>query len=103
MSKKVKIEVDVKEFGVDEVSVGDYFEYKGEVYLFEGYEYGTYPIAKRLSDGEQVQLPHYQYFITVAICFRWRLESKIYQLTKNFIKWQKIRIPTNPPMEYMAC
>jgi hypothetical protein len=59
MNKKVKIEMDVKKFGIDDIKVGDYIEYKNEIYEFQGYDYGTYPLAKRLSDGEQVQLPHY--------------------------------------------
>ena len=58
MSKKVTIEIEVKEFGSEEVCVGDYIEWKDELYIFEGYDFGTYPIAKRLSDGEQVQLPY---------------------------------------------
>lgn len=38
---------------------GDYVEHDGKVYLFEGWDYGTYPICRDLETNEQVQLPHY--------------------------------------------
>lgn len=38
---------------------GDYVEYNGRVYLFEGWDYGTYPLCRDLETNEQVQLPHY--------------------------------------------
>ena len=57
--KKVVIEVEVKDWQDSDIKVGDYIEYKGEVYEFEGYEYGTYPFARHIETGEQIQLPHY--------------------------------------------
>ena len=57
--KKVKIELEVKEGFSDELKVGEYFTYKGSVYKFDGYEYGTYPYATNLETDEQIQLPHY--------------------------------------------
>lgn len=59
MSRKILIEVEVKDFGYEDVEVGDFIEYDDEVYIFEGYEYGTYPIARNLKTNEQVTLPHY--------------------------------------------
>jgi hypothetical protein len=57
--KKVTIEVEVKDWQDSDIKVGDYLEYKGEVYVFEGYEHGNYPIARNVQTGEQIQLPHY--------------------------------------------
>jgi|TARA_B110000483_G_C17747792_1_gene371107 hypothetical protein len=57
--KKVKIEIEVKEGFSDELKVGEYFVYKGEVYKFDGYEYGTYPIATNLETGKQIEPSHY--------------------------------------------
>jgi hypothetical protein len=57
--KKVNIELEVKEGFSDELKVGEYFVYKGEVYKFDGYDYGTYPMATNLETDEQIQLPHY--------------------------------------------
>jgi len=60
MSKKVVyIKHKVKKFGVDKIKVGDYIEYNDKVYKFEGYDYGTYPIARDIETNEQIQLPHY--------------------------------------------
>ena len=53
--KKVKIK---KLFDKD-LKPGDYIEYDGKIYEFDGYDYGTYPICKDIETGEQVQLPHY--------------------------------------------
>jgi hypothetical protein len=41
------------------VSKGDYIEYKGEIYTFDGYDFGTYPMATNVETEEQIQLPHY--------------------------------------------
>jgi len=57
--KKVKIELEVKEGFSDELKVGEYFVYEGEVYQFDGYDYGAYPIATNLETGKQKQFPHY--------------------------------------------
>jgi hypothetical protein len=59
MKKRIYIEVEAKEWGVDDIKKGDYFTYKGKVYVFEGYEYGTYPFARDVETDEQIQLPHY--------------------------------------------
>lgn len=55
----MKIEIEVKKFGVDDIKVNDYMEYKGIIYKFLGYEYGTYPIGENVETGETVTLPHY--------------------------------------------
>lgn len=57
--KKINVEVEVKEFGCDELSEGDYVEYNDVIYKFLGYEYGTYPIAENIETGETVTLPYY--------------------------------------------
>ena len=54
--KKVLIEIEVKDWQDSDIKVGDYIEYKGEVYEFEGYEYGLHPIAKHIITGEQIEL-----------------------------------------------
>ena len=41
------------------VSKGDYIEYEGEIYTFDGYDFGTYPMATNVETDEQRQLPHY--------------------------------------------
>jgi hypothetical protein len=41
------------------VSEGDYIEYKGEIYTFDGYDFGTSPMATNVETEEQIQLPHY--------------------------------------------
>jgi hypothetical protein len=41
------------------VSEGDYLEYNGELYIFNGYDFGTYPLATHIETGEQIKLPHY--------------------------------------------
>lgn len=55
-NKIVTIQVEVKDWEKDDVEVGDYIEYKDEVYKFEGYEYGLHPIAKHIITGEQIEL-----------------------------------------------
>lgn len=55
----MKIEIEVKDFINDTFNVGDYVQYKGVVYKFLGYEYGTYPIGENIETGETVTLPHY--------------------------------------------
>ena len=60
--KKVIIEQDVFELQDlfdGKLSKGDYLEYKGQLYKFDGYDYGTYPMATNVKTGEQIQLPHY--------------------------------------------
>lgn len=59
MSKKVIIEIEVKEFGIDEISIGDIIEYNDDVIVFNGYEYGEYPFGTSLISGETVNLPSY--------------------------------------------
>ena len=41
------------------VKRGDYLIYKDELYRFDGYEYGTYPIATNVETDEQIELPYY--------------------------------------------
>jgi len=55
-NKIVTIQVEVKDWEKDDVEIGDYIEYKDEVYEFEGYEYGLHPIAKHIITGEQIEL-----------------------------------------------
>tara|TARA_Y100000389_G_scaffold144286_1_gene142607 strand:+ start:224 stop:400 length:177 start_codon:yes stop_codon:yes gene_type:complete len=57
--KKIKIELEVKEGFSDDLKVGEYFVYKGEVYQFDGYDWGTYPMATNLETGEQKKFTHY--------------------------------------------
>ena len=59
MSNKriLTIEVEVKDWENDNVETGDYIEYKNQVYQFEGYEYGRYPIAKHIETSAQIELP----------------------------------------------
>lgn len=59
MNKKVilTVVVEAKNWEKDNVEVGDYIEYKEQIYKFEGYEYGLHPIAKNVVTGEQIELP----------------------------------------------
>lgn len=41
------------------VSKGDYIEYENNVYVFDGYDFGSYPMATNIETEEQIQLPHY--------------------------------------------
>lgn len=41
------------------ISKGDYIEYKNSIYVFDGYDFGTYPMATNLETKEQIQLPYY--------------------------------------------
>lgn len=59
LEKYVEIKVKVKQFGFEEIEVGDYVEYNNKVYKFIGYEWGTYPIGEDVETGETVTLPHY--------------------------------------------
>lgn len=59
MAEERLIKVQVKKFGFEEISVGDYIEYEDVVYKFLGYEYGTYSIAENVETGETVTLPYY--------------------------------------------
>ena len=56
--KKVIIEHEVKSLWDEDLKEGDYIDYDGVIYRFDGYEYGTYPIATNIKTGEQEQLPH---------------------------------------------
>lgn len=58
MSKYILTKVKVKKLS-SKLTKGDYVEYNGKVYLFEGWDYGTYPICRDLETNEQVQIPHY--------------------------------------------
>jgi hypothetical protein len=55
MSKYVKIKV--KQFDLNKLKTGDFFEYEEVVYKFLGYEYGTYPIGENVETGETINLP----------------------------------------------
>lgn len=41
------------------VKKGSYIEYKDEIYKFDGFDYGTYPIATNIKTEEQIELPYY--------------------------------------------
>jgi|TARA_B110000971_G_scaffold158640_1_gene162034 hypothetical protein len=56
MEKYIKVKI--KSLS-DDLKVGDFLEYKGVVYKFLGYEYGTYPIGENMETGETVTFPHY--------------------------------------------
>ena len=58
MENYVLIKTKVKKLS-SKLIKGDYIEYNGKVYLFEGWDYGTYPICRDLETNEQVVLPHY--------------------------------------------
>ena len=58
MSKYVKIKV--KQFDLNKLKTGDFFEYEEVVYKFLGYEYGTYPIGENVETGETINLPPFQ-------------------------------------------
>jgi hypothetical protein len=58
MSKYILTKVKVKKLS-SKPKKGDYVEHDGKVYLFEGWDFGTYPICRDLETNEQVQLPHY--------------------------------------------
>lgn len=47
----------IKEFDFN-LKKGDVFKYNGRIYSFDGWDYGTYPIATDYLTGEQKQLPH---------------------------------------------
>jgi len=60
--KKINVEKDLytlQDVFDGKVSKGDYIEYKGEIYTFDGYDFGTYPCATNIETDEQIQLPHY--------------------------------------------
>lgn len=56
---KILIEVEVKGLSDNDLKVGDYIEYRGKVYKFEGWEYGSNPIIKDIETGEQSILDFY--------------------------------------------
>lgn len=60
MSKKrILISVEVHEDFYDcDVKVGELFLHNGEVYKFDGYDWGTYPMATNIDTEEQIQLSH---------------------------------------------
>ena len=53
---KNKIEVDVKDWTSTNLKYGDYFEYKEEIYKFQGYDFGTCVIGVNIETGEQIEL-----------------------------------------------
>ena len=53
---KNKIEVDVKDWTSTNLKYGDYFEYKDEIYKFQGYDFGTCVIGVNIETGEQIEL-----------------------------------------------
>lgn len=53
---KRTIEVDIKDWTSDKLRKGDFFEYKDEVYRFEGYDFGTYIIGTNIETNEQIEL-----------------------------------------------
>lgn len=60
--KKVLIEqklYSLQDLFDNKVSKGEYIEYENEVYIFDGYDFGTYPMATNIETNEQIQLPHY--------------------------------------------
>lgn len=57
--KTTTIEVEIKDWDNPDLKVGDFLEYKGEVYKFDGYEWGTYSIATHIETGKQIELPSY--------------------------------------------
>lgn len=59
MAKYVITKVKVKKLFDKDLKPGDHIEYDNKVYIFDGYDYGTYPICRDLETNKQVQLPHY--------------------------------------------
>lgn len=55
--KLVSIEIEIKEYGIDDIEVGDLLEYDGDVIRFSGYDYGTYPFGVSIITGETIDLP----------------------------------------------
>lgn len=58
--KKVKIEIEVKEWSLDSdnIKVGDLFLYEDEVLIFDGYEWST-PYAKNINSNETFPISKY--------------------------------------------
>jgi len=60
--KKMLVEIEVysvEDLSEGAVNKGSYIEYKDEIYKFDGYDFGTYPMATNIKTKEQIQLPHY--------------------------------------------
>lgn len=55
----ITLEVELKTLDDKDLKKGDYIKFEGEIYRFDGYEWGTYPIATNVKTGEQRELPHY--------------------------------------------
>jgi hypothetical protein len=53
------INIRKKVLTIEEAKKGDYVEYKGQIYKFIGWDYGTYPV---LEDEEGEQLTIYPYY-----------------------------------------
>jgi hypothetical protein len=50
------IRVKVKDLSDDDLKKGDFVDYRGNVYKFLGYEYGTYTTLENVFTGEIKQL-----------------------------------------------
>lgn len=61
----MKIKIKVKKWGVDDVKVGDYVEYKSQVVKFLGYDYGTYPFGEDVESKEIIELPYSEDTLTI--------------------------------------
>ena len=59
MKKYIVTKVKVKKLFDKGLKSGDYIKHNGKLYIFEGWDYGTYPICRDVETNEQVQLPHY--------------------------------------------
>lgn len=60
MEKEVWIKHKVKQFGSDDtIKIGDYIEWRGTVYQFNGWDFGTYQITTNIETNEQIELPYY--------------------------------------------
>jgi len=56
----MNIKIELEQFSPDKsYKKGDLFYWEGGVYKFDGYDFGTYPMAENIETGEQKQLPQY--------------------------------------------
>ena len=54
--KYAVVRVKVKDLSDDDLKKGDYVDYRGDVYKFLGYEYGTYTILENIFTGDIKEL-----------------------------------------------
>lgn len=56
MRKTKIVELELKDGFDSDIKIGELFLHNDEIYRFDGYDFGTYPMATNIKTGKQISL-----------------------------------------------